>query len=71
MFWVDPTYMILCARALVLPKHVCSPQPVFAILVERAVAGIQEAELRNIHTELLLGELFSFLLSLALVQLPA
>lgn len=66
MFWVDPTYITLC-QSTCLPKRVCSPQPVFAILVERAVAGIQGAELRNIHTELLLGELFSFLLSLALV----
>lgn len=60
---------IVCQRTC-LPKHVCSPQPVFAILAERAVAGIQEAEIRNIHTELPLREIF-FFLCLALVYLPA
>lgn len=44
---------VVC-QSICLPKRVCSPKPVFAILVERAVAGIQEAELRNIHTKLLL-----------------
>jgi len=51
---------IVC-QSICLPKRVCSPQPVFASLVERAVAGIQEAELRNIHTELLLREFFFIL----------